>query len=119
MLAVKLDTGFNIEVEFPISPFHRRLFAWIILLFAVFTAIYFTQTKSLNNLVQRLKFALAFSWRTSLTLGYGYQQSRTTLFKTLTLVHSIAFKIMLLCLLKAVANVSPLLNDLIGKLLPT
>lgn len=30
MLAVKLDTGFNIEVEFPISPFHRRLFAWVI-----------------------------------------------------------------------------------------
>jgi uncharacterized RDD family membrane protein YckC len=30
MLIVKLDTGFNIEVEFPISPFHRRLFAWFI-----------------------------------------------------------------------------------------
>jgi uncharacterized RDD family membrane protein YckC len=30
MLLVKLDTGFNIEVEFPISPFHKRLFAWII-----------------------------------------------------------------------------------------
>ena len=30
MLAVKLDTGFNIEVEFPITPFHRRLFAWLI-----------------------------------------------------------------------------------------
>ncbi|MFI5155167.1 MAG: RDD family protein [Chitinophagales bacterium] len=30
MLIVKLDTGFNIEVDFPISPFHRRLFAWII-----------------------------------------------------------------------------------------
>jgi uncharacterized RDD family membrane protein YckC len=30
MLAVKLDTGFNIEVEFPITPFHRRLLAWII-----------------------------------------------------------------------------------------
>ena len=30
MLVVKLDTGFNIEVEFPISPFHRRLFAWFI-----------------------------------------------------------------------------------------
>jgi uncharacterized RDD family membrane protein YckC len=27
---VKLDTGFNIEVDFPISPFHKRLFAWII-----------------------------------------------------------------------------------------
>lgn len=30
MLLVKLDTGFNIEVEFPISPFHKRLFAWLI-----------------------------------------------------------------------------------------
>ena len=30
MLAVKLDTGFNIEVEFHITPFHRRLIAWII-----------------------------------------------------------------------------------------
>jgi|KBSMisStandDraft_5_1062788.scaffolds.fasta_scaffold24189_3 uncharacterized RDD family membrane protein YckC len=30
MITVKLDTGFNIEVDFPISPFHRRMFAWII-----------------------------------------------------------------------------------------
>src|SRR5215831_12901268 len=30
MLLVKLDTGFNIEVEFAISPFHRRFFAWLI-----------------------------------------------------------------------------------------
>jgi uncharacterized RDD family membrane protein YckC len=30
MLAVKLDTGFNIEVEFPITAFHRRLLAWLI-----------------------------------------------------------------------------------------
>jgi uncharacterized RDD family membrane protein YckC len=30
MLLVKLDTGFNIEVEFPLSPFHRRFFAWIV-----------------------------------------------------------------------------------------
>jgi hypothetical protein len=96
-----------------------RLFFWIVLVFGVFTAIYFTQTKLLRDLSERLKFALHFSWRTSLTLGYGYQQSRTTLFKWLTLIHSIVFKIMVLCLLKAVANVSPLLNDLIGKLLPT
>jgi uncharacterized RDD family membrane protein YckC len=27
---VKLDTGFNIEVDFPISPFHKRLLAWFI-----------------------------------------------------------------------------------------
>ena len=30
MLIIKLDTGLNIEVEFPVSPFHKRLFAWII-----------------------------------------------------------------------------------------
>ena len=30
MLIVKLDTGFNIEVEFAISPFHKRFFAWLI-----------------------------------------------------------------------------------------
>ena len=95
-----------------------RLFFWIVILFGVFTAIYFSQTKPLGSIMERLRFALNFAWRTSLTLGYGYQQSRTTVFKTLTLIHSVVFKIMLLCLLKAVANVSPLLNDLIGKLLP-
>lgn len=35
MLLVKLDTGFNIEVEFPISPFHKRLFAWLIDMFTL------------------------------------------------------------------------------------
>jgi uncharacterized RDD family membrane protein YckC len=30
MLVVKLNTGFNIEVDFLISPFHRRFFAWSI-----------------------------------------------------------------------------------------
>ncbi|MEP7256926.1 MAG: RDD family protein [Flavitalea sp.] len=30
MKPVKLDTGFNIEVEFSVAPFHKRLFAWII-----------------------------------------------------------------------------------------
>jgi uncharacterized RDD family membrane protein YckC len=29
-MIIKLDTGFNIEVEFPISPFGRRMLAWII-----------------------------------------------------------------------------------------
>src|SRR5690349_16815679 len=30
MSLIKLDTGFNIEVDFAISPFHKRLFALII-----------------------------------------------------------------------------------------
>ena len=28
MLIVKLDTGFNIEVDFAITPFHKRFLAW-------------------------------------------------------------------------------------------
>jgi uncharacterized RDD family membrane protein YckC len=30
MLIARLDTGFNIEVEFAISPFHKRFFGWLI-----------------------------------------------------------------------------------------
>lgn len=30
MALVKMDTGFNIEVDFAIAPFHKRFFAWII-----------------------------------------------------------------------------------------
>ncbi|MBY0536786.1 MAG: RDD family protein [Chitinophagaceae bacterium] len=30
MPAVKLDTGFNIELEFQVAPFHKRMFAWMI-----------------------------------------------------------------------------------------
>jgi len=30
MLLVKLDTGFNIEVEFAVTPFHKRFFSWVI-----------------------------------------------------------------------------------------
>ncbi len=29
-MLVKLDTGFNIEVDFEITPFHKRLLAWLI-----------------------------------------------------------------------------------------
>lgn len=36
MLTVKLDTGFNIEVDFPISPFHRRMFAYLIDVMVIF-----------------------------------------------------------------------------------
>jgi len=50
MNLVKLDTGFNIEVEFPVAPFHKRLFAWIIDLFVCWIYVkvvsFFTATGS-------------------------------------------------------------------------
>jgi uncharacterized RDD family membrane protein YckC len=36
MLQVKLDTGFNIEVDFMIAPFIKRFFAWIMDLVIIF-----------------------------------------------------------------------------------
>ncbi|HZE85680.1 MAG TPA: RDD family protein [Puia sp.] len=30
MVSVKLDTGFNIEVDFAITPFHKRFLAWMV-----------------------------------------------------------------------------------------
>ncbi|PWT76968.1 MAG: hypothetical protein C5B59_05220 [Bacteroidetes bacterium] len=38
-MQVKLDTGFNIEVEFPISPFGRRMAAWIIDIVVIYAYI--------------------------------------------------------------------------------
>jgi uncharacterized RDD family membrane protein YckC len=40
MTLVKLDTGFNIEIDFVIAPFHKRLFAWIIDLFLMFAYLW-------------------------------------------------------------------------------
>jgi len=50
MLLVKLDTGFNIEVEFALSPFHRRFFAWLIDVTIQSTYLYLG-AKILNGLV--------------------------------------------------------------------
>jgi uncharacterized RDD family membrane protein YckC len=50
MLLVKLDTGFNIEVEFALSPFHRRFFAWLVDVTIQGTYLYFG-ARILNGLV--------------------------------------------------------------------
>jgi len=44
MSLVKLDTGFNIEVEFAITAFHKRFFAWMIDT-VVLTAYYLLMSK--------------------------------------------------------------------------
>jgi uncharacterized RDD family membrane protein YckC len=47
MPLVKLDTGFNIEVEFAITPFHKRFLAWMID-FVILLAYYLLMSKLLN-----------------------------------------------------------------------
>jgi uncharacterized RDD family membrane protein YckC len=49
MPIVKLDTGFNIEVEFAITPFHKRLFAWLIDL-AIIIGYYYMATRMTSAL---------------------------------------------------------------------
>ena len=41
MLQVKLDTGFNIEVDFMVAPFIKRLLALVIDCVIIFAWIYF------------------------------------------------------------------------------
>jgi len=48
MPLVKLDTGFNIEVEFAITAFHKRFLAWIID-FVILVAYYLFMSKLLNT----------------------------------------------------------------------
>jgi len=50
MLVVKLDTGFNIEVEFATAPFHRRLFAWV-LDFIILLSYLWVSNKVLDNVL--------------------------------------------------------------------
>src|SRR5690242_7504448 len=40
MAEVKLDTGYNIEVEFILAPFYKRLLAWFIDLLALWLYVY-------------------------------------------------------------------------------
>ena len=67
MAQVKLDTGYNIEVEFVLAPFYKRLFAWFIDLLACWLYVYaissllkinsvfiFTDTWSLPGLIVSL-----------------------------------------------------------------
>jgi len=113
------EESFSDSIEFwfwgyGIRPY--RLVFWIILSFLLFTLIYWTQTKQIAGKIDRIKFALGFSLGTSWKLGYGFRNSRTRLFKIITLIHSIGFKLMLLCLLKVFSNTSPLLNELVSKL---
>ena len=98
------------------------MFGWMCALFALFTLVYWTQTRALasgrfklENAWIRLKFASAFSLRTTWEVRLWLPKLRTSAFKIITLVHSIGFKVLFILLLQAFANTSPLLNELVGK----
>jgi hypothetical protein len=100
-----------------------RLGIWLLAFYCFFTIIYLMRPQSLvGNKIKwakfwkRVIFAIKFSAQTSWKFSYGVKRARTLRFKVLTLIHSVGFKILLIFLLKAISNTSPLLNELVGKL---
>ena len=102
-----------------------RLVLWMLFFYLSFTSLYLTQTNELSKgkncrdvLLKRLGFAIKFSGYTSVKPFYGFQQSNGKTYKTITVMHYFAFTIMLVCFLDSIARVSPLLHEIVGKLLP-
>lgn len=100
-----------------------RLGIWLLAFYCFFTFIYWRRPEFLvGNKIKRARFwsrlifAIKFSAQTSWKFSYGIKHARKSLFKVLTVTHSIGFKILLILFLKAISNTSPLLNELFGKL---
>jgi hypothetical protein len=102
-----------------------RAFIWFASSLVVFAVVYWTQLKSSD--VDRkgsqerwvpAKDALVFSWRTSWELKFGYEHSANFTFRAVTIVQSISAKILLSCFAYSLTQTSPLLSELMKKLLP-
>jgi len=93
-----------------------RVLGWIVVVNLIFGLTYWTQTAALKDKWKRLWFTIIFTLKTFWRFAYGYQNSTNRLFKTLTITHSILAKILILCFLNVISHVSPLLNEIFGKL---
>src|SRR3979409_485223 len=61
MPLAKLDTGFNIEVDFAIAPFHKRFFAWIIDLMLLW--LYVKLVATLSGIPSFFIWIFGWSWK--------------------------------------------------------
>jgi uncharacterized protein YjbI with pentapeptide repeats len=102
-----------------------RVLFWAAIMVVAFACLYATQLRSLGEkqpplrrIFLRAQHALVFSARTAWELRFGYQNSRSTAFKCITLVESVLGKALLACFAYALTQTSPLLSDLMKKLLP-
>jgi hypothetical protein len=59
-----------------------------------------------------------FSARTAWEAKFGFDHSSTTVFRVITLVQSIGSKGLLACFAYSLSHTSPLLNELMKKLIP-
>jgi hypothetical protein len=102
-----------------------RVAGWFMVVLLVFAWIYWTQLDQYaadrppasRNLF-RAKHALVFSARTAWELSYGYANSTTRTFQVITTVESMLAKLLIACFAYALTQASPLLSELMKKLLP-
>ena len=99
-----------------------RVLAWEFILILAFAALYWTQLSvakgGRKGVIRRLCNSIVFSARTSWTFTYGYEHSRTMTWQLITVAQSSLAKICLACFLYALSNTSPLLNDLVKRIVP-
>jgi len=61
---------------------------------------------------------VSFSSKTAWELKYGYENSTTPVFQAITLMESTLGKLLLACFAYSLSQTSPLLDELMKKLLP-
>jgi hypothetical protein len=100
-----------------------RLAWWMLVTFLLFASFYWKQIDmdaphGSGDLLVSIRGALTFTWRSSWNLYYGFEHSSTRLCKSITLLNQVILKAMLVCLVQAIANVSPPIHEVFGKFLP-
>jgi len=102
-----------------------RIMCRFAILIVLFAGAYGTQLSKLGSdytvfrrFILRAKYALLFSWRTALEIKFGVEHSRTHRISLITLVETIAGKVIVATFACSLAQTSPLLSDLVKKLLP-
>jgi uncharacterized protein YjbI with pentapeptide repeats len=102
-----------------------RVLVWLTIVVLVFAGIYWTQLANMATGaapglggVTRVRYAVVFSARTAWELAYGYNNSVSFAFRVITIAESIIAKLLLACFAYALTQTSPLLSELMKKLLP-
>jgi hypothetical protein len=94
-----------------------RIAFWIGVLIGIFAGLYGTQMHELPAR-QRVVQAIVFSARAAWEWRFGWQHTRSPWWRAVTVVEQISFKVLLLLFAQALANTSPLLRLVFGKLIP-
>jgi len=106
-----------------LRPF--RVLLWLVIIILAFAGIYWTQLADVAPEaaavwagIARIKYALLFSVRTAWELTYGYDNSTNVRFRAIAMAESLLAKLLLACFAYALTQSSPLLSELMKKLLP-